>query len=488
MSPLHYITHHHPQNPTTQTQSFPTFFKTLYTLSSFSSSISLHYITLSAAKTKTKNRIPLFFLKLLALFATLFPLCEFCFNFNQGFCLLLYFPFQFRFKFMESPQSVVSPLKILSETEKKNLDYFARNPSVESKKPEPSIGVLEVCIHQAREIQNICIYHKQDVYAKISLTSNPEKSVQTQTINGGGQNPVFNETLCIDVPTVDSSLKCEIYMMSRVRNYLEDQLLGFALIPLSDVIIKNGERLKEFTLTSNDVFHSPSGFVQLSLSYTGVSPDVIVVSPTLPPAKIAASDQSELDKLEFPDPKIVNENEIMVSEYFGISSESLVSSDTDDQASSENGGPFLLEVNQKPDTPDSPPTSVSTNGSQCANQESDSILKEKPVEGGSDSILKDKPVEGGSDLVLKDKPAEGGSVNQPVVPVNFELDQKVVQQDFVDLYMKSMQQFTESLAKMKLPLEMETEQTSSGNSSSGQNSETPNGTRPRVFYGSRAFF
>ncbi|XP_076928080.1 uncharacterized protein LOC143591908 [Bidens hawaiensis] len=395
---------------------------------------------------------------------------------------------------MESPQSVVSPLKIYSEPEKHSLDRFTRNLSVESKKPDPTVGVLEVYVHQARDIQNICIYHKQDVYAKISLTNNPEKSVMTQTINGGGQNPVFNETLCIDVPTIDTSLKCEIYMMSRVRNYLQDQLLGFALIPLSDVIIKNGVREKEFMLSSDDIFHSPSGFVQLSLSYNGVLPDVMVVSPTLPPAKTTAGpDEPELDKLEFPDPKIVNENEIMVSEYFGISSESLVSSDhpsdTDDQTSSENGG----SVNQKPDSPtldgesvnqkpDSPPTSVSTNGSQCASvvvTNVESVEDEKQSESAnqeSGSQAKD----------AKDKPVEGGSVNLR----NFELDQKVVQQDFVDLYMKSMQQFTESLAKMKLPLEMENEQrtTSSGNSSSGQNGETPNGDRPRVFYGSRAFF
>ncbi|KAK9074244.1 hypothetical protein SSX86_006841 [Deinandra increscens subsp. villosa] len=383
---------------------------------------------------------------------------------------------------MESPQSVVSPLKIYSEPEKHNLDHFTRNPSVETKKPGPSLGVLEVYIHQARDIQNICIYHKQDVYAKISLTSHPEKSVTTQTINGGGQNPVFNETLRIDVPTIDSSLKCEIYMMSRVRNYLEDQLLGFALIPLSDVIIKNGELEKEFTLSSNDIFHSPSGFVQLSLSYNGVSPDVIVIPPTQQPAKTAVSDQSELDKLEFPDPKIVNENEIMVSEYFGISSESLVSSDTDDQACSENGGSFVFE-SQKPD---SPPTSVSTygstNGSQCASV---------PVASGKsfDDEKQSKSANQESDSPVKDKPVEGGSTNQPSASMNFDLDQKVVQQDFVDLYMKSMQQFTESLAKMKLPLEMENEQTSSGNSSSGQNNtETPNGTRARVFYGSRAFF
>ncbi|KAD6453977.1 hypothetical protein R6Q59_015762 [Mikania micrantha] len=382
---------------------------------------------------------------------------------------------------MESPQSVVSPLKIFSEPEKHNLDRFTRNPSVESKKPDLSVGVLEVYVHQARDIQNICIYHKQDVYAKISLTSNPEKSVTTQTINGGGQNPVFNEILCIDVGSIDCSLKCEIYMMSRVRNYLEDQLLGFALIPLSDVIIKNGEHKKEFTLSSNDIFHSPSGFVQLSLSYNGVSPDVIVIPPALPPAKSVApgSPNCELDKLEFPDPKIVNENEIMVSEYFGISSESLVSSDTDDQTSSENGGPFVSE-NQKPD---SPITSVSTKGSEC-----DSVPAASIDIVHEDKQSKSANQELESDSHVKDKPVEDGSTNPPPALVNFELDQKVVQQDFVDLYMKSMQQFTESLAKMKLPLEMENEQTSSGNSSSDQNTQTPNGARPRVFYGSRAFF
>lgn len=384
---------------------------------------------------------------------------------------------------MESPQSVVSPLKSYSQSEKHNLDHFARNTSFVSKKTDPSLGVLEVYIHQARDIQNICIYHKQDVYAKIYLTTSPEKSVTTQTVNGGGKNPVFKENLCIDIPTIDSSLKCEIFMLSRVRNYLQDQLLGFTLIPLSEVIVKNGKLEKEFTLSSDDLFHSPSGFVQLSLVYSGVSPDVIAIPPPLPTAKTTVPDNSELDKLEFPDPKIVNENEMMVSEYIGISSESLVSSDTDDQASSENGASFGFE-NPKPD---SPPTSVSTNGSQCAsvpigNTESfDPDKHSKSVNQESDSPLKDKPVEGGSGSV-------GDSVNRPEVAVNIEPDQKVVQQDFVDLYMKSMQQFTESLAKMKLPLEMENEQTSSGNSSSDKNTDTPNGTRPRVFYGSRAFF
>ncbi|CAL5393922.1 unnamed protein product [Camellia sinensis] len=37
---------------------------------------------------------------------------------------------------------------------------------------------------------------------------------------------------------------------------------------------------------------------------------------------------------------------------------------------------------------------------------------------------------------------------------NIEPEKKMVQQEIVDMYMKSMHQFTESLAKMKLPLEI----------------------------------
>ncbi|KAJ0539854.1 putative C2 domain-containing protein [Helianthus annuus] len=377
---------------------------------------------------------------------------------------------------MESPQSVVSPFKtssLFQEPKSQNLDLFATNPNFITKKlvpePESFLGVLDVHIHQARDIQNICIYHKQDVYAKICITTNPDKSVTTRTINGGGQNPVFNETLQVHVPTIESSLKCEIYMLSRVRNYLEDQLLGFTVIPLSEIVMKNGKLDKEFTLSSTDLFHSPSGFVHLSFSYTGSSPDVMTIPPPLQTAA-ADSELTEFDKIEFPDPKVVTENHMMVTEYFGLSSESLVSSDTDDQVDQidQIEVPFMEPVETR--KPESPPTSVSTNESQCANQECASPAEEKPARTGDPDV----------DSVNRT------SIKPLTLTVDF--DQKVVQQDFVDLYMKSMQQFTESLAKMKLPLDVEKEGTDSGNSGSGQKIQTPNGSQGRVFYGSRAFF
>ena len=133
-------------------------------------------------------------------------------------------------------------------------------------------------VHKARDIHNVCIYHKQDVYAKLCLTSSPDVSCSTKVINSAGRNPVFEESLRLDVQTVDASLKCEIWMLSRVRNYLEDQLLGFALVPLADIVMGDGKLVQEFSLTSTDLFHTPAGFVQLSLSYAGCSPDVILIS------------------------------------------------------------------------------------------------------------------------------------------------------------------------------------------------------------------
>ncbi|KAK4278365.1 hypothetical protein QN277_016220 [Acacia crassicarpa] len=452
---------------------------------------------------------------------------------------------------MDSPQSVVSPFKssVLGDSEKQKSGPLSKDIEVNGKEAttmrnlEDSIGVLDVYIHQARDIHNICIYHKQDVYAKICLTSNLDNAVSTKIINGGGRNPVFNENLRLNVQTVDSSLKCEIWMLSRVKNYLEDQLLGFALVPLSEVLVKNGRTLeKEFSLSSTDLFHSPAGFVQLSLAYSGASPDVMVIPPTSVSTNAAAaatdalvaldpetteSLAKDLDKIEFPDPKIVNEDHLMVSEYFGIScdetqcSESLANSDAADHHSSDSGVQLVKSFSacsvesaqQQPsiNKVDSPPSFVSTNGvSSPSVQASSDSSDAAPAPAASKSptqeqvsgtreekrtvVVDVKDGVGESDdssskVVVPNKGEE--SFPKPVVSVNIEPEPMVVQQDIVDMYMKSMQQFTESLAKMKLP-DLDIGSPSSGNSSSDKKLESPASSKSnnnsRVFYGSRAFF
>ncbi|KAM0028427.1 hypothetical protein Hdeb2414_s0019g00551451 [Helianthus debilis subsp. tardiflorus] len=83
--------------------------------------------------------------------------------------------------------------------------------------------------------------------------------------------------------------------------------------------MKNGKLDKEFTLSSTDLFHSPSGFIHLSFSYTGASPDVMTIPPPPHTAKRAADTDSELtdfDKIEFPDPKVVKTGFRLLS--FGV--------------------------------------------------------------------------------------------------------------------------------------------------------------------------
>ncbi|KAL5987980.1 hypothetical protein ACLOJK_035742 [Asimina triloba] len=410
-----------------------------------------------------------------------------------------------------------TPRSEISSTFSSRLGLLQKDPMVRNS--DEFIGVLDVFIHQARDIHNICIYQKQDVYAKLCLTSDPEVTYSTQIINGGGKNPVFNDNLQLNVRTIESSLKCEIWMLSRVKNYLEDQLLGFALVPLSDVVVGNGKLTQEFSLSSTDLFHSPAGFVQLSLSYNGSSPEVLPLSA--PPSSVTqdvtilesesenSSVPCEYTKIEFPDLKVVNENQIMVSEYIGIQraslesqgSEGLVTSDTDNQLSSEIGAPAVesfstgsfdsVEVLKS----DTPPSSVSTNGSPPAPVPASSQSICSPLEA-SKSLNHDNvspQEEKSTDITEGEAESNKTASNtfaESVLNVKVEQEQSVVQQDIIDMYMKSMQQFTESLAKMKLPMDIENGSANSDNGKPGtdQKLQPAKGNGSRVFYGSRAFF
>ncbi|KGN56056.1 uncharacterized protein LOC101220782 [Cucumis sativus] len=365
------------------------------------------------------------------------------------------------------------------------------------------VGVLEVFVHQARDIHNICIYHKQDVYARLSFTTDPTNSVSTKTINGGGRNPVFNDMVRLDVRSIDTTLKCEIWMLSRVKNYLEDQLLGFALIPLTEVVAVDNKLEKEFSLSSTDLFHSPAGFVQLSLSYNGASPQVMVIPAIETTVGVEDSDltksshPSDLDMIEFPDPKIANEDQIMVSEYFGIpcsnldseSSESLPVSEGENHHVISSVESFSISKDKSSeDTKKDSPRSEVQKGAVSSPQ--------SPSEAPVDSKCKTQEVSarnGTSEKEEKNGEANdccSDTIRKPLVSVSIEAEEKVVQQDIVEMYMKSMQQFTESLAKMKLPLDIDTNggSPSPATSSSDPNLQSPKNSGPRVFYGSRAFF
>ncbi|KAL5196984.1 hypothetical protein ABZP36_000496 [Zizania latifolia] len=411
------------------------------------------------------------------------------------------------------------------------------------------IGYVDVHVQSARDIQNICIYHKQDVYARLSLPGEGAPAASTQVINGGGRNPVFDQSLRLGVRAgdVDGALRCEVWMLSRVKNYLQDQLLGFALVPLPDVVAAEGGTLaREFPLSTNDIFHSHAGFLQLELSYIGVVPEVVPVSPTPKPALadteetevVAAGDANgkEYEKIEFPDLNLVEENQIMLSEYIGLpctavepqSSESLLTSEDGDGATTEthDAGVRVVESfstdNSTADSTfrsDTPASSVSTMESPAAAAAAAAVpatpqSNPEPSSGNGNAVSSAEQKEKAFDAevesfrTVQNSPAayspsamSENAVEKPVISVNIEQEIKVDQKEIMDMYMKSMQQFTESLAKMKLPMDMDTFSDKSGAGGAGAAASDadsgavkkpasggPQEKSPRVFYGSRAFF
>lgn len=399
-------------------------------------------------------------------------------------------------------------------------------------------GMLEVFVHHARNIHNICIYDNQDVYAKFSLTYNPDETISTRVVIGGGKNPDFNEKLELKVNQIDAVLKCEIWMLSRARKLLEDQLLGFALVPISDIASQGGKITgQDFSLSSTDLFHSPAGTVQLSVSLSSsktssVSDPLISSSNPFPSfsgnssisSEVVLLDPNEYSSFEFPDINAATEDQMMVSHYFNLNSNSssihhapflqLGSVSETGDADYEMGGNSSEIENENDNSPNG-----SNRNSGLVSYTSTSLEDDRNT-ADSNSIEKKSGVvtvkqsngDGASSGVIdhrgKSNEIEGSGANLSsgygnlglVFPgrvgnSDLEADQAAMQQQIVDMYMKSMQQFTESLAKMKLPMGLDPNPSNadSGNvirvmEKSNKLDVESKKDGSRVFYGSRAFF
>ncbi|CAJ1964830.1 unnamed protein product [Sphenostylis stenocarpa] len=421
-------------------------------------------------------------------------------------------------------------------------------------------GILDIYVHHARNIHNICIYDNQDVYAKFSLTYNPDDTLSTGIINGGGRNPIFNENLRMKITQMDAVLKCEIWMFSRSRNHLEDQLLGFALVQISQVVGK-GKVTEDYSLSSTDLFHCPAGTVQLTLSldtYIPISSPVNSISQSATNSSISSevvlldpkvsedvADPVKYSRIEFPDVSRMKENQKMVSEYFKL--ESYGSS-----ASRPNSVGFLpfLHLGASPQGDDhemtmtvpdenhestSPNESIqnsvfpsSTTTSLSDDRNSDDSIEDKSnlrvestnsfnvsVTGSQNSgAIPDTPTSKKETEARDDKESKfpsskemdinsdrnteaarfSGVFSAPLGNINMEAEQSAMQQQIVDMYMRSMQQFTESLEKMKLPMDLDKPESKGhghGDVIQNHNSKLEIDKKKdgsRVFYGSRAFF
>ncbi|KAF0901025.1 hypothetical protein E2562_037568 [Oryza meyeriana var. granulata] len=371
---------------------------------------------------------------------------------------------------------------------------------------------LDIYVHHARGIHNICIYAAQDVFAKFSLTSSPDDApaLATRVAAGGGANPSFDERLpplrVTRARLGTDVLKCEIWMRSCAKRLLEDQLLGFALVPLAAVAAADGARLaQDFSLSSTDLFHSPAGTIRLSLAlHSGhpgdacppperaaepsITSEVVILEPAAPPVDYA--------RIEFPDLNAVKENDDMAVQYLpflhlGDARPPEAMNDDCEMATSPR--------EEKP---------VSSDGSKNASTTT-AVSDDTRVISSSEATHKTRPnaddatapmscrspdtptSNSGKSSSAKEKGAAEDVFESPLRDIDMEAEQSAMQRQIMEMYMKSMQQFTESLAKMKLPMELDGD-----NGVVVQKEEKPETEvklqvkkdGARVFYGSRAFF
>ncbi|PHT34408.1 hypothetical protein CQW23_26208 [Capsicum baccatum] len=337
---------------------------------------------------------------------------------------------------------------------------FLYNPDLSTDSESGLLGILEINVHHARNIHNICIYDKQDVYAKFSLTYNPDEAISTRVINGGGKNPDFSEDLAMKVSQVDSILKCEIWMLSRAKALMEDQLLGFALVPVSSVVGK-GKITQDVSLSSTDLFHSPAEVVLLDRN---TSHNVL--------------DPIEYSRIEFPEISLVKENQEMVSQYFDLGGSFLqlaaFQSHHDDQQQQPENDYEMAAVNPSEEEEDDDDEELADDHDSDISPK-DSIQNSWFLSSSMTSSLSDDRNPAGfspnkkiDDLKNNDSKKdsikkEDEERKEPHVVfsaplgniIKIEAEQSAIQQQIVDMYMQSMQQFTESLAKMKLPLNLD---------------------------------
>ncbi|KAK6141523.1 hypothetical protein DH2020_024733 [Rehmannia glutinosa] len=361
---------------------------------------------------------------------------------------------------------------------------FTYNPSPNPESEDAFSGILEIHVHHARNIHNICIYDNQDVYAKFSLTYNPDETLSTRIINGGGKNPEFNEDLILKIHQMDAVLKCEIWMLSRAKSYMDDQLLGFALVPISSVSGK-GKVTQDFNLSSTDLFHSPAadGFEYFAKN-----------GKTLLRPWMDKPDGSFLH-LGAPPDGPVEDYEMANNSSFEYRAENRADSVSPD-GSIQNSGFYsstMTSLSDDRNSADSMEKKSHFFADFSTDDNATPIIVESPTsKTKSDKRGENEPSFSGEEEESKKK-MDTNPVSLVRNSIKLEAEESVMQKQIVDMYMRSMQQFTESLAKMKLPMDLDKPEIDNQgdliqNPDEKIDIEKKKKDNSRVFYGSRAFF
>jgi hypothetical protein len=357
----------------------------------------------------------------------------------------------------------------------------AHGPAMESASSRGQVDeaacFLDIYVHEARDV-----HANGDVYAKFALTSDHAPARSTRFDARLPPLRVRRARVGVDV------LKCEVWMRSCTRPVLGDQLLGFALVPLAAVAAAEGARLaRDFDLSSTDLLHSPAGTVRLSLALHSVRVPPGAACPSPPDeepsitSEVVILEPTTVDYagIEFPDLNAVEESHGMSVQYLPFL-----------QLGEPRPPEAIMETSRSP-RGDGEKT-ASSDGSKNASttttaSSSPAKAVEKPLPDAHESTAPmscrspETPTSSSNG-----KENKGDVFTSPLRGIGMDAEHSEMQRQIMEMYVKSMQQFSESLPKVTMPIEL-----AGGDGVVVQKEKPEDAVKnggARVFYGSRAFF
>ena len=92
---------------------------------------------------------------------------------------------------------------------------------------------LELTLISAKDLKEVNLLSKMEVYAVVSLSGDPRSRQRIQADRTGGRNPTWNATLRFNVPASGAG---SLHVLLRAERALGDRDVGEVHIPLSELL------------------------------------------------------------------------------------------------------------------------------------------------------------------------------------------------------------------------------------------------------------
>ncbi|XP_065037301.1 protein SRC2-like [Musa acuminata AAA Group] len=100
---------------------------------------------------------------------------------------------------------------------------------------------IEMTLISAKDLNDVNVFSKMDVYAVVSIAGDPRSSQRTPTDKNGGKSPSWNATLRFYVPVDPAAAgRLVLHVLLRAERTLGDRDVGEVQIPLKELLVDGG--------------------------------------------------------------------------------------------------------------------------------------------------------------------------------------------------------------------------------------------------------